>query len=177
MSVNVRTHFSETEHKKTTASMLSDIFSRHEDMFAVDGRYETMIVNRIVAASISQHSHRDWSWRYIISVKNGTLKPSAFLCDAIEQHWNLIHGIPRKIAVDPCPIHGKACVLNCVTEKAVPIDARVTAPGAPRKRKPRIAISKLDAASAADSMRNNIDPKIISAIVGRLLEDGLEVEY
>ena len=36
-----------------------------------------------------------------------------------------------------CPVHGKACVLDCTTEKPVPLEAKVTMPKAPGKqRKP-----------------------------------------
>ena len=73
-----------------------------------------------------------------------------------------------------CPVHGKACVLDCTTERKV---KKVTKPRGTLKKYERVAIRKDNPDSAVRTMKKHIPQEVLTKIVTKLLADGLEMEY
>lgn len=103
------------------------------------------------------HNPKDWKVRKILGLP-------------------MLLWVPVDYIADPCPICNIAHTYDCTTERPVPLDARVIQPGKPRKRAPRIAVSKTDPVSGAQSLRNNLLPEALTALVRELLKE-LELPY
>lgn len=84
--------------------------------------------------------------------------------NTIRKHGKIPRKWKRRLGV-VCPHCGREShTYDCQVEKPVPIAARVIIPRKPRKRSPRLAISKADAASAALSIKRNLAPEVVREI-------------
>jgi len=64
---------------------LGDIM-RYYIVFAnIDMRFDRVKLYKFVAAKLSEISKRRWSWRYILSIRNGTMQPGELIANAIAQ--------------------------------------------------------------------------------------------
>ena len=88
--------------------------------------------------------------------------------------------IPGQVSAPACPTCGEAptvCLCDgcqVVNPEEYTIKRKATTK---RKRAPRIAVSKVDPASAAKSLSNNLAPKVLAETVRILLQDGMEMEF
>ena len=80
---------------KTILSISDRLNAIFEYYSAICGKLETTKINRMVAAGVSSYG-RSWTWRYMVSIKNGTMKPSRFVANAIDRHYREITRKPKK---------------------------------------------------------------------------------
>lgn len=83
------------EPQVTCNDMLEYIFAYYNTMFNY-GDADLVRLYKTVAVNISASSLRSWSWRYVMSVRNETMKPGQPLIDAIKIHYNRIKSKPWK---------------------------------------------------------------------------------
>ena len=154
----------------------------------IDHYSETMNVRRIGRVGIYRRvseklsgALNNWTWRYILSVNNGTVEPSKYFSEAVVLHYQYIIGLPQNISAPACPdcggieAHTYRCGSQAIYETETHTIKKKAAPR--RKRPPRIAVRKDDPASAYRSLKNNLYPGVLSEIVRLACEDGLEISF
>jgi hypothetical protein len=146
------------------------IFDYYATLFA-PGKDENVKLYKMVAKGVSSESQRQWSWRYILSVYNGTLRPSRFLRNAIERHYQTLCGKPHGVYVLPCPTCGEVHPCDCGSQRVTRL------PGSGPRRARRIAISVTNSHSAAMSIAANIEPRVVAEIVDYLTQQMEYYEY
>ena len=80
---------------KTVLSISDRLNAIFEYYGASCGKLEIKKINKMVAAGVSSYD-RSWTWRYMVSIKNGTMKPSRVVANAIDRHYREITRKPKK---------------------------------------------------------------------------------
>ena len=99
-----------------TLKRLEFIYSYYESLFANPEEY-TKEISDAVAAGVSEYSkRRDWTWRYFVSLKNRTLKPSKKAIRAIEKKYKKIKKLTKKPRRKPLDTEiAKRTLVICAT--------------------------------------------------------------
>lgn len=62
---------------------LDSIMCYYADIFHINISYDRVGLYRIVASELSEMANHRWSWRYILSIRNGTMSPGGLIADTI----------------------------------------------------------------------------------------------
>ena len=64
---------------------LDAILRHYADILHIDPAFDNVKLYKFVAAKLSKISKRRWSWRYVLSVRNGTIQPGGLMINAVAQ--------------------------------------------------------------------------------------------
>jgi len=109
---------------ETTLKKLNEIYSHYERIYGKN----SVQINRKIAKEVSnQDTGRDWTWRYFLSLRNGTMKPRKRVSKAIAKYYLLVEPKPPP---RPDQIAKRTLVIHATLDELHRIQSRYE----PRKR-------------------------------------------
>ena len=78
-----------------TKENLEYIYSYYEDMYGPGAKDEAVEMSKFLSGNISYHG-RSWTWRYFLSLRNETMKPSRWAIKAIAIHAKKLKKLTKK---------------------------------------------------------------------------------
>jgi len=82
-------------------------------LFRIDITYDRVGLYEVIASELSEISKRRWSWRYVLSIRSGTIQPGGLMINAVAQLHEQI------LLPPPSPRPPRIAVLKGDAKKAV----------------------------------------------------------
>lgn len=106
-------HSNESKPRSGVQLSLDAIMRHFARLFRIDITYDRVGLYEVIASELSEISKRRWSWRYVLSIRSGTIQPGGLMINAVAQ-------LHEQILFPPLsPRPPRIAVLKGDAEKAV----------------------------------------------------------